>query len=520
MSNAWFTDVIVVGAGLAGLSCAWHLREHNVAILRPSSATPASELASGGIAAAIGEEDAPVQHELDTVRAGAGLVDAEVAHVLASEGMERMIDLFELPIAFDRDGQGKLHLGREALHSQNRIIHAAGDETGRHITAAVRRQVETRQDLEFVDGQALELVVDKGRICGVVFIDPRGEVGLLVAPAVVLATGGVGSLFERTTNPGAALGQGLAMAARAGAQLVDLEFLQFHPTALRCERRPLPLLTEALRGAGATLVDDQGRAVMGDHPRGDLAGRDEVARAIWQRLNNGESVFLDATAVDDLPRHFPAAFAACRRAGLDPCGQPIPVTPAAHYHMGGVATDLDGATSVEGLWAAGEVASTGAHGANRLASNSLLEALVFGTRAARSIAAMRRPLHPLALERLADVRNDWAAGLERASDPRRWLPALRAAMWRQVGLERSEEGLSRALAEFDDLIGSLRRHDPGRLAAEAARLIAASARHRCESRGAHYRLDHPRLDPAQSTRLFVDPLRSANKDHLVLGAIR
>src|SRR5690554_1028951 len=388
MSAIWHADVVIVGSGLAGLSAAWHLRDRRVIVLSPAEERGSSYLARGGIAAAIGEDDSVEDHVEDTVGAGAGLVDRGVAEILAREGMERMIDLFEMSIPFDRDDEGRLMLGREALHCRNRIVHAAGDDTGSKVTTAVREALLKNEVKapQILPGRALELIVDQGRVCGVVF-ESEGQVDVILANAVLLATGGVGGLYQHTTNSPGALGEGIALAARAGARLADLEFVQFHPTALLAYVRPLPLLSEAIRGQGAVLVDGEGRAIMVGHPQGDLAGRDVVARALWARVGAGEAVYLDARAVCGFEAQFPTASQALRRLGLEAARDLLPVSPAAHYHMGGVATDAQGRTNVPGLWAAGEVASTGVHGANRLASNSLLETMVFGVRAALDICA-------------------------------------------------------------------------------------------------------------------------------------
>lgn len=503
MNSLLHTDVIVIGAGLAGLSVASHLRDRSVTILRPAGSTPASYLARGGIAAAIGEDDSPDAHIRDTVEAGAGLVDQSVASQLARDGLDRMIDLFELSIDFDRDDDGELQLGREALHSHNRIIHAAGDETGRVVTTAVRRELRRLKDrVTFIDGRALELVVDDDRVCGVVFESDDGKVEVLLATAVVLATGGAGALFAHTTNPEGACGEGTILAARAGAVLADMEFMQFHPTALRCDERPMPLLSEAIRGAGGRLIDAEGASIMADHPQGDLAGRDVISRALWKRIRRGQEVFLDATSIADFATQFPAAFRACQARGIDPLVEPIAVIPAAHYFIGGVATDAVGRTSVDGLWAVGEVAATGAHGANRLASNSLLEAMVFGARTGADICSVARAPHCLPIARVTLLHQAWTGGLEKALIPAPILEKVGRIMWQNTGLHRCAKRLYSAQVQLEEILRNLHSHDPLRLSVECALAITLAARNRKESRGVHFRFDYPLPEITQARRNF------------------
>jgi L-aspartate oxidase len=488
--------VVVVGAGVAGLSAALALAPRPVLLLTKTrfGAGGSSVWAQGGVAAALAPDDDPSLHAADTRAAGAGIVDDRIADLLAHEGPERIARLVALGTAFDRDAEGRLALGREAAHSRRRILHAGGDSTGAEMVRALAAAVAASPSIEVRERvQALDLEVEGGAIRGLV-VRSAGRIASLPARGVVLATGGIGRVYACTTNPREATGDGLAMAARAGARLADLEFVQFHPTALDVGADPLPLLTEALRGEGATLRDRRGRRFMRrEHPAGDLAPRDVVARAIWRRLEDGDKVRLDARRVARLAQRFPTVFALCRRHGLDPRREALPVTPAAHYHMGGVAVDRRGRTSIGGLWACGEVASTGLHGANRLASNSLLEALVFGVRAAEDIARTRRASPAAAAPR---------AKARRGRLESRFPQALREAMWSGVGLVRSDASLAAALAALSPAVARGGSGEGDNLAL-VGWLIAAAARRRRESRGSHFRSDYPSERPIWRRRQFT-----------------
>jgi len=499
------SEVLVVGTGAAGLTAALGCAPLRATVLTKArlGLGGASSWAQGGIAAAVGKDDAPALHAADTIAAGAGLNDPHVVEILTAEGPARVKALLALGAHFDLDEAGALALGREAAHSRRRILHArdaTGAEVVRTLVEAVRRAPEVRVVDETF---AVDLVLEDGEVVGALAIHADGRRVLHLAPAVVLATGGLGQLYLHTTNPREATGDGLAMAARAGARLVDLEFVQFHPTALATGADPMPLLTEALRGEGAVLIDDAGYRFMADeHPDLELAPRDVVARAIWSRLMAGHRVFLDARAAvgEEFPEHFPTVFKLCQEHGLDPRTEPIPVAPAAHYHMGGIAVDERGRTSLSGLWACGEVAATGAHGANRLASNSLLEALVFGARVAEDLRA------GVPVGRVPRGRRTVGGaglGLEGPGDAE-LTAKVRRLMWEKVGVVRDEAGLTSAVEELDRLAV---RHP--RAAGEArdllgiGRLVAAAALERRESRGGHYRSDYPELDPNWQRRLFL-----------------
>lgn len=466
--------VIVVGAGLAGVATALHLAPLPVLLLGPQMRSTASGMAQGGIAVATGPDDDPALHAADTHAAGAGLCDPQTVARVTEAGPGLVQDLIARGVTFDRAADGSLARGLEAAHGRSRILHAGGDATGWTVLETLTaRSAEATHIIRRSDLAAHRLEMREGRITGLWATDADGSLVFLPARAVVLATGGLGGLYAATTNPAGARGSGLALAARAGAVLRDLEFVQFHPTAIATGSDPMPLATEALRGAGATLVDERGARIMAGVAQGDLAPRDVVARAIHTALAQGRTVFLDAREAvgADFPHRFPTVHRLCREAGLDPVRQPIPMRPAAHYHMGGIAVDGRGRTSLEGLYACGEVASTGLHGANRLASNSLLEALAF----ARWIAG--------------DIAGTTAAPLPRPGPaPRRQQArdraALRRVMEQDVGVVRTADGLTRALTALAPQAGE----DDAHL---VAALVALAALDREESRGGHFRADHP-----------------------------
>jgi L-aspartate oxidase len=455
----------------------------------------ATRWAQGGIAAAVGDDDSTELHFEDTMAAGRGLSDDRAVRVLVDDGGARVSELADWGAAFDSDGSG-LRLGREAAHGRNRIIHAGGDATGREVETALLRRLRHSGATVLENARVVALLRDRdGRCAGVEVRRADGSARVLGAGAVIMATGGAGQLWRNTTNPPAATGDGVALAWDAGAEVVSMEFMQFHPTALALPGAPRFLISEAMRGEGAHVIDAHGRRFLFDaDARGELAGRDIVARAIWEHLlrDRTDHVLLDCTPLGDRVRdRFPTIAATCSAHGIDIAVQPIPIAPAAHYMIGGVRTDIDGATCVAGLFACGEVAATGVHGANRLASNSLLEGAVFGRRAA--LAALtdigERPASP-------PQSRARAADSSASSPDDDALGRLRDAMWEGCGVVRDATGLRGALDTAEAILAST----PAtaslddialREAAITASLVCRSALLREESRGAHFRADFP-----------------------------
>jgi L-aspartate oxidase len=513
------TDVIVVGSGVAGLTAALHLREaglHVTVVTKVNIDDGSTRWAQGGIAAVLDPYDTPAAHAQDTLIAGVGLCDPVAVDVLVTEGPARVRELMRWGADFDRHPDGSLMLTREGGHHANRIVHAGGDATGAEVQRALHAAVLRDPWIRLVEhALVLDLLTDAtGRACGIT-LHVLGEgsedgVGAILGRAVVLATGGMGQVYATTTNPAVSTGDGVALALRAGAVVTDVEFVQFHPTALLVPAGPdgirspqQPLVSEAMRGEGAHLVDATGRRFMvGQHELAELAPRDIVAKAIHRVMlaSGTDHVYLDARHIPDLATRFPTITAACRAAGVDPVTELIPVAPAAHYASGGVRTDLAGRTSIPGLYACGEVACTGVHGANRLASNSLLEGLVFARRIADDIEA---DLPELAEPMVTDA-DSWAC------DSAIRAP-LQQAMTRGAGVLRSADSLTETAAELRAL--AEKRASANTATWEAANLLTvasalvAAATLRAETRGCHWREDFPDAQPAWLGHLLagLDP---------------
>ncbi|WP_047523243.1 L-aspartate oxidase [Microbacterium sp. ZOR0019] len=497
-------NVIVVGSGIAGLTAALHAEEagHSVTVVTKGAlGDGCTALAQGGVAGIYGPGDSAEQHADDTMDAGAGLADPAAVRALVADAAERIAELISRGVAFDRTADGELQLGREAAHGHARIVHAGGDATGAAISAALVAAAR-RASMSIVEHALLtEVIVADHTARGVVLLI-GGKTVELFADAVILATGGAGHLYAHTTNPRGATGDGIAAALRAGAAVADLEFVQFHPTILASG--PAFLISEAVRGEGATLVDDRGRRFTFDsHPDGELAPRDVVSRAIARHAAiQATPVRLDASMLDaeKLAARFPTIDRVTRERGYDWSREPIPVTPAAHYLMGGIVTDLDGRTTIPGLSAVGEVARTGVHGANRLASNSLLEGAVFGARAAAALGTPWRPISPepspAAVHEPAPLSS---------APPAFTRTALQRLMWEDVGLLRSGAQLARAWATVRAWAAAVpapataTEHEDANLLL-LAEATAAAALARTDSVGAHHRVDAPTPEALPSSR--------------------
>jgi L-aspartate oxidase len=522
----WSTsaDVVVIGSGVAGLTTALQIRAHNLSVILITKSyvdEGSTKWAQGGIAAALGPGDSPEQHEIDTLVAGAGLCDLPAVKVLVSEGPEAVRKLIARGAVFDKSETGEIALTREGGHLRNRILHAGGDATGAEVSRALLAAVSRDQGIEVIEHALVldALKSESGRVCGVTLHvigeGSRDGVGQIMARAVVLATGGLGQVYSQTTNPSVSTGDGVALALRAGADVADVEFIQFHPTVLYMgenSRGQQPLISEAVRGEGAFLVNDRGERFMKSvHPLADLAPRDIVAKEISRQMSKSgaKHVWLDAKSIIDFKDRFPTIYASCSQIGIDPSKDLIPVAPASHYASGGIRTDLNGHSSVPGLYAVGETACTGAHGANRLASNSLLEGLVFGARIAEDIAKNL-------------VTWEDPAG----SDPIEILisPSVRGemqrAMSRGASVVRTKDSLTKTLETLDRL------KDATTIYANVdawettnlyllATAITRSALERTESRGSHTRDDFPNTSDAWRKRIHqsIDEIGNWRSTH-------
>jgi L-aspartate oxidase len=501
------TDFVVIGAGVAGLRAAIELASSGrvLVLAKLEVKESATQYAQGGIAAALSDEDEISLHLQDTLIAGDGLCNAQAARVLVEEGPERIEELIAWGTQFDRNGT-KLAFTREGAHSRDRILHAHGDSTGQEISRALFFKAKSIKNISVVEFEfATDLVVENDRVVGVKLLGETGELHTVRAAAVLLATGGLGHVYKETTNPAVATGDGVAMAYRAGTEVSDMEFVQFHPTALYVKGAPRFLLSEALRGEGAVLRNEQmARFMPKYHPLAELAPRDVVARAIAHELevSRGKDpvVYLDLTHKnpDVIRKRFPRIYDTCLKYNVDITTDMIPVRPAAHYAMGGVKTDLDGRTSIRGLYAAGEVACTGVHGANRLASNSLLEGLVFGERAARVMRTELNQQHSAAAGSTGSTSapHDTVSATKTGDN---LIRDVQNILWRDVGIVRSAHTLKNAIHELENLKPALppshcRRCMEARNVWQTGLLIAKSALAREESRGAHYRTDFPTHD--------------------------
>jgi L-aspartate oxidase len=482
-------DFVIVGSGLAGSVAAYLLStQGNVLLLSKTSPTESNSFAAqGGIAAAIGTDDDTKLHAKDTLEAGAQLCDPEVVAYLTATAPKLVYWLRDIGVPFDKNATGTISLGLEGSHSRRRVLHAGGDATGRKVMDTVTTALETNSRIQrLANVHVLSLIQNQSKrvigALGQLYERSTEEIQFYARRAVILATGGAGQLFQRTTNPLGAAGDGIALAYHAGARLRDLEFIQFHPTTLDLEGCPPFLISEAVRGTGGTLVDQLGDAIMKEYPQGDLESRDVVARAIYGSLQQGKKVYLDCREIDDFEKIFPTIFERCGVYGINPLTDLIPVSPAAHFMMGGVVAAINGKTSLSGLYAIGEVASTGVHGANRLASNSLLECLVMAFSLAELLESVKsidecefdQPQLPIAL----------------IPDSQEVLDQVKTVMWESAGIVRDKDSMQDGVQR----LANLQEQHPQSPAICTACLILQSALTRQESRGAHFRRDFPCLD--------------------------
>jgi L-aspartate oxidase len=521
-------DFLIIGSGVAGLSSAIELAPHGrvAVITKETLGEGSTQWAQGGIAAALAPAplDSPALHQSDTLEAGAGLCDSDAVSVLVQEGPQRVRELIARGALFDTEpATGQLKLTKEAAHSANRIIHAGGDATGREVQRSLSAStLQSAGIAVFENTLSVDLLLQNKRCTGAIALDAEsGELKVFRAAATILATGGIGGIYKVTTNPPLLTGDGMAMAWRAGANLMDMEFVQFHPTAFaKGPQHPKFLISEATRGEGGVLLNNRGERFMDKyHLDAELAPRDVVSRAIASEMRetDAEYVLLDLTrnSAAEIAARFPKIYSTCVAYGVDPAREAIPVSPAVHYMMGGVRTDLDGQTNVPGLLACGEVACTGVHGANRLASNSMLEGLVFGIRTVEAAVRLKTQIEDL---KPGIASNGAQAGSTPIANPTHQISEsklsaakvrVREIMWQHVGLVRNAAGLSQALASLNELFREFGAPAPTREAIEVANminsgwLVTRAALEREESRGAHFRSDFPELDPRWHCHLLL-----------------
>ena len=498
--NSPNNSIVIVGAGLAGLFTAIKLAPLNVVIVasKKLGSGTSSQWAQAGIAAAMGKSDSILSHLKDTIDVGGGIVDEKIAELVITNGPNRVNDLMALGVPFDKDRNNELILRKEAAHQHNRIVSVRGDMTGKKIMETLTQIVKKSDHIRVIEGyNATELHQIDGKIQGI-SIQKENKVELINSNCVVLATGGIGQLYKITTNSKEALGDGVGMAARAGAVLSDMEFVQFHPTAFDIGIDPAPLATEALRGEGALIVNTKDeRFIYNSHKDGELAPRDIVARAIFQEQQKGQKVFLDCRGDlgNRMINDFPTVYQLCRNSGINPNEDKIPISPAAHYHMGGILTDENGKTNIEGLYACGENACSGVHGANRLASNSLLEAIVFGDIISKDIKENMNKSMAYKEVRIDITKSNSLSRLK--------LQELRSIMTGFVGVERDQEGLEKAYSTVKDIYSEYTMNGFLNNSLITSLLIIQSALTRKEHRGSHYRKDFPKLNKKLNSRSFI-----------------
>jgi len=498
--NSPNNSIVIVGAGLAGLFTAIKLAPLNVVIVasKKLGSGTSSQWAQAGIAAAMGKSDSILSHLKDTIDVGGGIVDEKIAELVITNGPSRVNDLIALGVPFDKDTNNELILRKEAAHQHNRIVSVRGDMTGKKIMETLTQIVKKSDHIRVIEGyNATELHQIDGKIQGI-SIQKENKVELINSNCVVLATGGIGQLYKITTNSKEALGDGVGMAARAGAVLSDMEFVQFHPTAFDIGIDPAPLATEALRGEGALIVNTKDeRFIFNSHKNGELAPRDIVARSIFQEQQKGQKVFLDCRGDlgNRMINDFPTVYQLCRNSGINPSEDKIPISPAAHYHMGGILTDENGKTNIEGLYACGENACSGVHGANRLASNSLLEAIVFGDIISKDI---KENMNKSMAYKEVKIDITKSKSLSRLK-----LQELRSIMTEFVGVERDKEGLEKAYSMVKDIYTEYTMNGFLNNSLITSLLIIQSALTRKEHRGSHYRKDFPKLNKKLNSRSFI-----------------